>query len=42
MGTTTAKALKEIHRMPVIVSPEADKAFVLNMAMDYAGSHPII
>jgi uroporphyrinogen-III synthase len=42
MGTTTAKALKENTGIPIIVSPEADKAFVLNMAMDYAGSHPII
>jgi uroporphyrinogen-III synthase len=42
MGTTTAKALKENTTMPVIISPEADKAYVLHMAMEYAGSHPII
>ncbi len=42
MGTTTAKALKENTGIPVIISPEADKAFVLHMAMEYAGSHPII
>jgi uroporphyrinogen-III synthase len=42
MGTTTAKALEENTSLPVIVSPEADKAYVLHMAMEYAGSHPII
>ena len=42
MGTTTARALKENTGIPVIVSPEADKAYVLDMAMEYAGSHPII
>jgi uroporphyrinogen-III synthase len=42
MGTTTARALKENTGIPVIVSPEADKAYVLGMAMEYAGSHPII
>ena len=42
MGTTTARALKENTVIPVIVSPEADKAYVLEMAMEYAGSHPII
>jgi uroporphyrinogen-III synthase len=42
MGTTTAKALKQYSNNPVIISPEADKAFVFNMAIEYAGSHPII
>jgi len=42
MGTTTARALKENTVIPVIVSPEADKVYVLEMAMEYAGSHPII
>jgi uroporphyrinogen-III synthase len=42
MGTTTANALKENTGIPVIVSREADKAYVLQMAMEYAGSHPII
>jgi uroporphyrinogen-III synthase len=42
MGTTTAKALKQNTNNPVIISPEADKAFVFNMALEYAGSHPIL
>jgi uroporphyrinogen-III synthase len=42
MGTTTANALKQQTNMPVIISPEADKAYVFNMALEYAGSHPII
>ena len=42
MGTTTAAALIQFTTNPVIISPEADKAFVFNMAMEYAGKHPII
>jgi uroporphyrinogen-III synthase len=42
MGTTTAAALKQKTEHPVIISPEADKTFVVNMALDYAASHPII
>jgi uroporphyrinogen-III synthase len=42
MGTTTAAALKNNTSHPVIISPEADKAYVLNMALNYAASHPII
>ena len=41
MGTTTAAALKEYTEYPVVISPEADKTYVLNMALDYATSHPI-
>jgi uroporphyrinogen-III synthase len=42
MGTTTAAALKQNTAHPVIISPEADKAFVFNMAIEYATSHPIL
>jgi uroporphyrinogen-III synthase len=42
MGKTTASALKKFTELPVLISPEADKAFVLKMAMEYAQSHPII
>jgi uroporphyrinogen-III synthase len=42
MGKTTADALKKFTRVPVIISPEADKLFVLNMAMEYACTHPVI
>ena len=42
MGTTTAKTLKKYTDQRVLISPEADKAFVLQMAMEYAQSHPII
>jgi uroporphyrinogen-III synthase len=42
MGTTTAAALKKYTEHPVIVSPEADKVYVINMALEYAASHPII
>jgi uroporphyrinogen-III synthase len=42
MGTTTAGALKQYTEQPVIISPEADKTYVINMALDYAASHPII
>jgi len=42
MGTTTAAALKQYTEHPVIISPESDKTYVFNMALDYAASHPII
>jgi uroporphyrinogen-III synthase len=42
MGTTTAAAIKQRTEHPVIISPEADKTYVFNMALDYAASHPII
>jgi uroporphyrinogen-III synthase len=42
MGTTTAAALKQYTEHTVIISPEADKTYVFNMALDYAASHPII
>jgi uroporphyrinogen-III synthase len=42
MGATTAEALKQHTEHPVIISPEADKTYVINMALDYAASHPII
>jgi hypothetical protein len=41
MGKTTAAALNEFVSEPIIISPEADKAYVFNMAVDYAVSHPI-
>ncbi|HLA59231.1 MAG TPA: uroporphyrinogen-III synthase [Puia sp.] len=41
MGTTTAAAIKQCTEHPVIISPEADKTYVFNMALDYAASHPI-
>jgi uroporphyrinogen-III synthase len=42
MGQTTAASLKKYTDSPVIVSPEADKTFVMNMALEYAGTHPVI
>jgi uroporphyrinogen-III synthase len=42
MGKTTADALKKFTELPVLISPETDKAFVVAMAMEYAQSHPII
>lgn len=42
MGQTTAASLKRYTGLPVIVSPEADKIFVINMALEYAGTHPVI
>jgi len=42
MGTTTAAALKHYTEHPVIISPEADKTYVFNMALEYAASHPTI
>lgn len=41
MGKTTAASLGAFISQPVIISPEADKAFVFNMAVEYAASHPI-
>jgi uroporphyrinogen-III synthase len=41
MGKTTAVTLKQFTSLPVIISPEADKSFVLNMAIEHASSHPI-
>jgi hypothetical protein len=42
MGATTAESIKQHTEHPVIISPEADKTYVINMALDYAASHPII
>ncbi len=42
MGQTTAASLKKYTDSPVIISHEADKTFVLNMALEYAGTHPVI
>ena len=42
MGKTTAAALKEYTSNTIIISSKADKAFVLNLALEYAFSHPII
>jgi uroporphyrinogen-III synthase len=42
MGTTTAATLKHKTSQPVIISPEADKAYVFNMALNFAATHPII
>ena len=42
MGKTTAETLKEYVTEEIIISPEADKIFVYNMAVQYALSHPII
>lgn len=41
MGKTTTAALHEFTSEPIIISPESDKAFVVNMAVEYAVSHPI-
>lgn len=41
MGKTTAATLKKYTSLPVIISPEADKSFVIHKALEYAGSHPI-
>jgi uroporphyrinogen-III synthase len=41
MGTTTAATLREYSSHPIIISTEADKAFVFKMALDHAASHPI-
>ncbi len=42
MGQTTAASLKKNTDLPVMVSSESDKTFVINMALDYAGTHPVI
>jgi uroporphyrinogen-III synthase len=42
MGKTTAATLKQFTTNPVYISSEADKTFVLNMALEYAGTHHII
>jgi len=42
MGKTTAAALKQYTSNNIIISSEADKAFVLSLALEYADSHPII
>lgn len=42
MGKTTAAALLNYTSNNIIISREADKAFVLNMAVEYAVSHPTI
>jgi uroporphyrinogen-III synthase len=42
MGTTTAEAIKQHTEHAVIISKDADKTFVVNMALDYAASDPII
>jgi hypothetical protein len=41
MGKTTAAALNPFTTVPVIISPEPDKAFVFKMATEYAAAHPI-
>jgi uroporphyrinogen-III synthase len=41
LGKTTADELKTHTSLPVIVSTVADKAFVINMALEHAGSHPL-
>jgi uroporphyrinogen-III synthase len=41
MGKTTAAELEKFTNNNIIVSPQADKAFVVNMAIEYAASHPI-
>jgi uroporphyrinogen-III synthase len=41
MGRTTAAVLKQNTNNPIIISPEADKTFIINMALEHAGSHPI-
>src|ERR1700682_1905353 len=40
MGKTTGEAFRQFTNSPFILSPEPDKAFVLNMAFEYAVSHP--
>jgi len=42
MGKITAAALEQYTALPIIISSESDKAFVLNLALEYAMSHPII
>jgi uroporphyrinogen-III synthase len=40
MGRTTAAALTNFTSNDIIISQESDKAYVLNMAVEYAVSHP--
>ena len=40
MGKTTALALSDFTSNSIFVSPRTDKAFVFNMAVEYAASHP--
>jgi uroporphyrinogen-III synthase len=40
MGKTTGEAFRQFTTIPFTISPEADKAFVLKMALEQAGSHP--
>ncbi len=42
IGKTTAAALNNLTSNKIIISPEADKAIVFNMAVEYATSHPTI
>jgi len=42
MGQTTAASLKKYTDVPVMISTEADKKFVMHMALEYAGTHPVI
>jgi uroporphyrinogen-III synthase len=42
MGKTTAAELMTFTSNEIIISPESDKAYVLNMAVEHAASHPII
>src|SRR5450432_2382176 len=42
MGKTTAAALTTFTSNEIIISPESDKAYVFNMAVEHAASHPII
>jgi uroporphyrinogen-III synthase len=42
MGQTTAASLKKYTRLPVIISPESDKSYVIKMALAHAGIHPVI
>lgn len=42
MGQTTAAALKNFTVNPLIISTEPDKSFVIKMALEYAGTHPVI
>jgi uroporphyrinogen-III synthase len=42
MGKTTAAVLDNLTSNKIIISPETDKAFVFNMAVEYAASHPIL
>ena len=41
MGKTTADTISRFTANKVIVSSEPDKAFVLNLALEYAGPHTI-